>query len=107
MKNQNEKILLTLVAMLELLQKRLPGSENQHGDERQKESEEEKDIAYTEEELMTVRQAYLELNVSRTTINKLRREGKLTSLNQLKNVRLIRAEVIAAKKWYSRRKGKL
>ncbi|GGH18251.1 helix-turn-helix domain-containing protein [Sphingobacterium alkalisoli] len=106
MKNQNEKILLTLVAMLELLQKRLPGSENQQGDERQNEAE-EKQIAYTEEELMTVRQAYLELNVSRTTINKLRREGKLTSLNQLKNVRLIRAEVIAAKKWYSGNKGKL
>lgn len=106
MKNQNEKILLTLVAMLELLQKRLPGSDDQEGDERQNEVE-EKQTAYTEEELMTVRQAYLELNVSRTTINKLRQEGKLTSLNQLKNVRLIRAEVIAAKKWYSGNKGKL
>lgn len=59
------------------------------------------------DELMTIREAYLELNVSRGTIDKLRRQGDLTSLCHNKNVRLLRSEVMAAKQWYSRMKGKL
>ena len=62
---------------------------------------------FHEDELMTIRQAAIELRVSRGTVDKLRKEGKLTSLHQDRNVRLIRAEVIAAKIWYSRNKGKL
>lgn len=60
-----------------------------------------------EDELMTVREAYLELNVSRTTIDKLRRQGDLTSVYFNNQVRLLRAEVLAAKAWYSQMKGKL
>lgn len=59
-----------------------------------------------EEELMTIREAYLELNVSRTTIDKLRRQGALTSVYFNNQVRLLRVEVLAAKTWYSQLKGK-
>lgn len=59
------------------------------------------------DELMTIREAYLELNVSRTTINKLRKQGDLTSYYHNNNVRLLRSEVMAAKHWYSSMKGKL
>lgn len=59
------------------------------------------------DELMTIREAYLELNVSRGTIDKLRRQGDLTSYYHNKNVRLLRSEVMAAKRWYSSMKGRL
>lgn len=60
-----------------------------------------------EDELMTVKQAYLEMNVSRSTIYVLRKLGRLTSLYSKKNVRLLRSEVEEAKKWYSQMKGKI
>lgn len=59
------------------------------------------------EGLMTVREAYLELNVSRSTIDNLRKQGLLKSIYQGGHVRLIRSEVLAAKRWYSQPKGKL
>lgn len=59
------------------------------------------------DELMTIREAYLELNVSCGTIDKLRRQGDLTSYYHNKNVRLLRSEVMAAKHWYSSMRGKL
>lgn len=59
------------------------------------------------DELMTIREAYLELNVSRSTIDKLRKQGDLTSYYHNNHVRLLRSEVMAAKRWYSNMKGKL
>lgn len=59
------------------------------------------------EDLMTVREAYIELNVSRGTVDRLRQEGSLTSLYFNGGVRLLRSEVLAAKKWYSGMKGKV
>lgn len=58
-------------------------------------------------ELMTVREAYIEMNVSRGTVDRLRQEGSLTSLYFNGRVRLLRSEVLAAKKWYSGMKGKV
>lgn len=59
------------------------------------------------DDLMTVREAYIELNVSRGTVDRLRQEGSLTSLYFNGGVRLLRSEVLAAKKWYSGMKGKV
>lgn len=59
------------------------------------------------EDLMTIREAYIELNVSRGTVDRLRQEGSLTSLYFNGGVRLLRSEVLAAKKWYSGMKGKV
>ncbi|SKC10861.1 hypothetical protein SAMN05660841_04286 [Sphingobacterium nematocida] len=64
--------------------------------------------AYTEEELCTVGEACLAMNVSRSHIDRMRNRGEFTKLeNKNGRVRLVKAEVEAAKIWYSKRKGKL
>lgn len=70
---------------------------------------EKKDVnAYTEEELCTVGEACLAMNVSRSHIDRMRNRGEFTKLeNKNGRVRLVKAEVDAAKIWYSKRKGKL
>lgn len=62
---------------------------------------------YDEDELMTVKEAMAELNVSRWKISEMRTNGELTDIARAGRVRLIRAEVMAAKLWYSRMKGKI
>ena len=105
MKNQNERVLQTLRAILKLLVERLPDRDNHHNITM--ETEENEQTEFEETELMTLKEAYIELNISRSTLHKLRDEGKLTSVYQGRNVRLIRIEVMAARKWYSTMKGKL
>ncbi|MDR2273517.1 MAG: helix-turn-helix domain-containing protein [Sphingobacterium sp.] len=104
MRNRSEAIYQTLLAMLQLLQERKMTEQA---------VPEATDTAvppalktYSDEELMTVKEAYLELKISRNTLDQLRREQKLTSVFKKRNVRLIRTEVEAAKKWYSLIKGK-
>ncbi|ERJ58978.1 hypothetical protein M472_09370 [Sphingobacterium paucimobilis HER1398] len=64
--------------------------------------------AYTEEELCTVGEACLAMNVSRSHIDRMRNREEFTKLeNKNGRVRLVKAEVEAAKIWYSKRKGKL
>lgn len=63
---------------------------------------------YTEDELMTIDMARVEMKVSRGTVYNLIRDGKLKKLTKnSRNVRLIKAEVMAAKIWYSATKGKI
>lgn len=63
--------------------------------------------AYTEEELMTIDMGKAEMKVCRSTIYNLIKNGKLTKLDKDGKARLIKAEVMAAKIWYSKAKGKL
>lgn len=63
--------------------------------------------AYTDDELCTVGEACLMMKVSRSTIDRLRDAGKLSSLEKKGRVRLVKAEIEEAKIWYSVRKGKL
>lgn len=64
--------------------------------------------AYTEDELCTVGEACLAMNVSRSHIDRMRNREEFTRLaNKNGRVRLVKAEVEAAKIWYSKRKGKL
>src|SRR5690606_22110772 len=58
-----------------------------------------------QQDLMTIREAYLELNVSPGTAHKPRQPGILTSIYHQKSVRLLRSEVMAAKYRYSSIKG--
>ncbi|SEN82260.1 DNA binding domain-containing protein, excisionase family [bacterium A37T11] len=62
---------------------------------------------YTEQELMTVKEAVYHLKVSRFTISRLREKGELTSVYRNRQVRLIRTEVEKAYRWYSVPKGKV
>lgn len=64
---------------------------------------------YREEDLVTISYAMVELRVSRWKIDKMRDEKQLTTIKQggKRSVRLIKAEVEAAKLWYSMRKGKI
>jgi len=105
MRNRSEAIYQTLLAMLSLLQER-KAAQNPLKVVEETSSETPLVKTYTEEELMTVREAYLELKISRNTLDELRRQKKLTSIFKKRNVRLIRAEVEDAKKWYCLIKGK-
>lgn len=112
--DKQELIYRTLVSVYHLLMERLPppsclGQEIHGGVECKSQQQAPPDDRFNpdDDELMTVREAYLELNVSRTTIDKLRRQGDLTSVYFNNQVRLLRAEVVAAKTWYSQMKGKL
>lgn len=79
-----------------------------HRDKRTNDPSEKQDVnAYTEGELCTVGEACLAMKVSRSTIDRLRGEGKLSSLEKNGRIRLIKAEIEAATTWYSIRKGKL
>ena len=62
--------------------------------------------SYTDDQLMTIKEAYLTLKISRNTLDELRRNGKLTNIFKKRNIRLIHAEVEAAKNCYSLIKGK-
>lgn len=105
MRNRSEAIYQTLLAMLSLLQER-KAAQNQVKPIAEAPAEVKQVKTYTEDELMTVREAYLELKISRNTLDELRRQKKLTSIFKKRNVRLIRAEVEDAKKWYCLIKGK-
>lgn len=105
MKNRSEAIYQTLLAMLRL-QQEAKSTQSGQGNMVEVSSEIPTISTYTEEELMTVREAYLELKISRNTLDELRRQKKLTSILKKRNVRLIRAEVEEAKKWYCLVKGK-
>lgn len=63
--------------------------------------------SYTEDELITVKEACMELNISRWKLTDMRNKKQLTSVVKDGRVRLIRAEVEAAKLWYSLPKGKI
>lgn len=63
--------------------------------------------SYTESELMTVDEACRELLISRWKLTDMRNKGQLTTIERGRSVRLIRAEVEAAKLWYSIPKGKI
>lgn len=62
---------------------------------------------YTEDQLMTVDMAIAELKVSRSKVYQMIGAGELTKLSKYGGTRLIVAEVIEAKKWYSIPKGKI
>ncbi|WP_259183203.1 hypothetical protein [Sphingobacterium sp. BIGb0165] len=55
---------------------------------------------------MPVKNAFLELKISWDRLDELWWNKKLTSIFKRNNVRLIRAEVKAAKKWYGLIEGK-
>lgn len=105
MRNRSEAIYQTLLAMLSLLQER-KAAQNAEKPIEEAPDEIPEVKTYSEDELMTVREAYLELKISRNTLDALRRQKKLTSIFKKRNVRLIRAEVEDAKKWYCLIKGK-
>jgi len=105
MRNRSEAIYQTLLAMLSLLQER-KAAQNAVKSIEGAPGEIQQVKTYAEDELMTVREAYLELKISRNTLDELRRQKKLTSIFKKRNVRLIRAEVEDAKKWYCLIKGK-
>ena len=105
MRNRSEAIYQTLLAMLSLLQER-KAAQNAMKSAEEPPAEIQQVKTYSEDELMTVREAYLELKISRNTLDELRRQKKLTSIFKKRNVRLIRAEVEDAKKWYCLVKGK-
>ncbi len=63
--------------------------------------------SYSEQELVTVKEAMYYLKVSRCTIGRLRKEGELSSVYRGRRVRLIRTEVEKAYRWYSVPKGKV
>lgn len=105
MRNRSEAIYQTLLAMLSLLQER-KAAQNAKEPAEEASTEIQQVKTYSEDELMTVREAYLELKISRNTLDELRRQKKLTSIFKKRNVRLIRAEVEDAKKWYCLIKGK-
>jgi len=71
-----------------------------------KETDGEK-VMYREEELMTVKEAMDVLKIGRWKLHDMRRKGELTTILRNKRVRLIRAEVEAARLWYSVPKGKV
>lgn len=60
-----------------------------------------------EEELITIKEAIALLNVTRFTVDAMRARGELTSISRNGHVRLIRKEVMAARSWYSAKKGKI
>lgn len=63
--------------------------------------------SYTDEELVTVKVAQGKLGVSRWKIYDMRIKEQLTTVERDGQVRLIRAEVEAARLWYSVPKGKV
>jgi predicted DNA-binding transcriptional regulator AlpA len=106
MKNQNERILMTLTAMLRLLENRFMES----GKDREPKVAEE-DIStnniYEEKELVTIKEAMGILGVSRWKIFDMRKKGQFTKVERDGWKRLIKAEVEAARIWYSVPKGKV
>lgn len=60
-----------------------------------------------EEELITIKEAVALLNVTRFTVDAMRARGELTSISRNGRVRLNRKEVMAARSWYSVKKGKV
>ncbi|WP_196939843.1 helix-turn-helix domain-containing protein [Sphingobacterium pedocola] len=62
---------------------------------------------YTEDELVTVKEAEAILKVSRWKIEDMCNKGELTIIRKGRSVRLIKAEVDAARVWYSAPKGKV
>mgnify|MGYP003939865787 CR=1 FL=1 len=65
------------------------------------------DFLFDGPDAMTVKEAADLLNSSRGTVDNMRKEGKLTSYNKGRHVRLDRREVEEARKWWSVRKGKV
>lgn len=63
--------------------------------------------SYTEDELVTVKEAEAILKVSRWKIEDMCNKGELTIIRKGRSVRLIKAEVDAARIWYSAPKGKV
>ncbi len=61
---------------------------------------------YQESELMTIKEAIRYLRASRWKIDDMRRRGILQTLRDRRNVRLIRAQVEAARQW-SVNKGRI
>lgn len=110
--DKQELIYQTLVSVYQLLKERLPPPSARRDDEVNRRGAEvngrgDANGRSDANDLMTVREAYIELNVSRGTVDRLRQEGSLTSLYFNGGVRLLRSEVLAAKKWYSGMKGKV
>lgn len=66
-----------------------------------------KKIRHEEERFLSIKEAMSVLNVSRTTLLKLRKQGKLTTYNQKRNVFLDFSEVKKLLKTYSEMKGKV
>lgn len=108
---QNEKIVDVLNDIYEILNKRLPELpmispvppiSPKAGKEPIKPID-----AYSETELVTIKEAAHILGVSRWKIGKMRDEDELTTLDKNGQVRLIRQEVEDAKVWYSIPKGKI
>lgn len=63
--------------------------------------------AYTEQELLTVKEAMSELHISRWKLSEMRNSQQLSTIYRgKKGVRLVKEEVEAAKLWYSIPKGK-
>lgn len=64
-------------------------------------------IALSDSDLITIKEAAAHLNVSRYTVDAMRKRGELTSIRRNNRVRLNWHEVKEARKWYSVRKGKV
>jgi len=63
--------------------------------------------SYTENELVTIKEAAHLLGVSRWKVDNMRKKKQLTTLDRGGQIRLIRKEVDDAKIWYSIPKGKV
>ncbi len=66
-----------------------------------------KNVLALEDPLLTIRQAYLELNISRSTLNRLRKSGQIRFILQNGQVRIPLSEVEHHRKIYAYFKGKL
>lgn len=97
--------------LYELFKKKLSKScvacKEKHKKRKERQRKKQESLSYTEDQLMTIDMAVSEMNVSRSTIYNLIDQQKLKPLKKLGKVRLIKAEVMAAKQWYSIPKGKL
>ncbi len=104
MKKRIHPLLLTVQRIEELLRLAI---KRQHPTEKNEGELRIDPKAYSEAELMTLKEAEYELKASRWKIKRMREEGALTELKRKDGIRLIRSEVEAAKKWYSIPKGKI
>lgn len=108
---QDEKIVHILTDIYKLLEERLPSLSDISPfptltPDVQKEQSKPAD-AFSDSELVTIKEAADMLHVSRWKIFAMRKARELTTLEKNGQVRLIKTEVEAAKCWYSGPKGKI
>ncbi len=104
MKNANDSLLLELLREIrDLLRAHLEPTPSREAPAPEPPDRVWDDATY----LVTTKEAMAILHASRNTVDALRREGRLTTYSRGRFVRLLRAEVEAARHWWSVPKGKI